>query len=67
MAKRVLDFSGSVNLREMRGYQTRSGQHLRWHKLLRSGDLSNLDQKGQEQLIAYGLKYDLDLDRKSVV
>ena len=67
MAKRVLDFSGSVNLREMGGYQTRSGQHLRWHKLLRSGDLSNLDQKGQEQLIAYGLKYDLDFRSDSEV
>lgn len=58
--KRLLDFSGSVNLREMGGYQTRSGQQLRWHKLLRSGDLSNLDAKGQAQLVAYGLKYDLD-------
>ncbi|BDR55868.1 tyrosine-protein phosphatase [Xylocopilactobacillus apis] len=60
MENRILNFSGSVNLREMGGYPTQDGKTILWHKLLRSGALSNLDKKGQSELVDYGVKYDLD-------
>lgn len=67
LKNRVLNFSGSWNLRELGGYQTEDGYQIRWRKLLRSGNLSNLTLLGQEELVSYGLKYDLDFRSKSEV
>ncbi|GAJ26028.1 tyrosine/serine phosphatase [Liquorilactobacillus sucicola DSM 21376 = JCM 15457] len=59
--ERILDVPSSVNLRELGGYKTRDGRIIRWHKLLRSGDMSRLSNKAEKQLLGYGLNYVIDL------
>ncbi|KRL04140.1 tyrosine-protein phosphatase [Liquorilactobacillus oeni] len=59
--ERILNVSGSVNLRELGGYPTQDGRVVRWRKLLRSGDMSNLTLRARWQLARYGLNYDIDL------
>ncbi|AUJ31863.1 MAG: tyrosine-protein phosphatase [Liquorilactobacillus nagelii] len=60
-SERLLAVHGSVNLRELGGYATPDGRTIRWHKLLRSGDMSQITRYGESQLRRYGLKYDIDL------
>jgi protein-tyrosine phosphatase len=60
-SERLLPVAGSLNLRELGGYPTTDGKTIRWQKLLRSGDLSQITHYGRLQLAHYGLKYDIDL------
>ncbi len=59
--ERLLKIEGSVNFRELGGYQTKDGHTLKWQKLLRSGDLSRLTDQDVQNLAEYGLHYDIDL------
>ncbi|MQS89201.1 tyrosine-protein phosphatase [Companilactobacillus mishanensis] len=58
--KRILNLNGAINLRELGGYPTVSGKKLKYQKLLRSGDISNLTPKTMDYLKNYGLKYVVD-------
>ena len=40
--RRVLDLEGGVNFRDLGGYKTSDGRHVRWRTLFRSGDPSKL-------------------------
>lgn len=60
-SERLLAVHGSINLRELGGYPTQDGRTIRWHKLLRSGDMSQITRRGEFQLKHYGLRYDIDL------
>ncbi|KRM24324.1 tyrosine-protein phosphatase [Latilactobacillus graminis] len=58
--QRVLDLTRSYNLRELGGYRTVDGQTVKWHKLLRSGSLNALTATDIENLLNYGVAYDVD-------
>ncbi len=42
--ERVLPFTGSLNFRDLGGYETTDGRHVKWRKVFRSGSLANLTQ-----------------------
>lgn len=50
LAERVLRLEGSVNLRDIGGYVTRSGQTVRWGQVYRSGTLISLTQNDWDYL-----------------
>ncbi|MCH4009016.1 tyrosine-protein phosphatase [Companilactobacillus sp.] len=58
--KRILDLKGAINLRELGGYKTTTGKQVKYKKLLRSGDISNLTPTTLDFLKDYGLKYVVD-------
>lgn len=58
--KRILNLDGAINLRELGGYKTTTGKRVKYRKLLRSGDISNLTQPTLKYLKNYGLKYVVD-------
>lgn len=58
--KRILDLDGAINLRELGGYRTTTGKKIKYRKLLRSGDISNITTDTLKYLKAYGLKYVVD-------
>lgn len=64
---RILSIPGSINLRELGGYATESGQYLKWHKLLRSGSLGHLRHEAGDMLEDYGVIFDIDLRSDSEV
>ncbi|WP_461215801.1 tyrosine-protein phosphatase [Lacticaseibacillus sp. GG6-2] len=58
---RILPVPHSINLRELGGYATDSGQYIAWRKLLRSGSMGHLRPEGGEMLEDYGVIFDVDL------
>ena len=66
-SERILDLPHAVNLRELGGYQNINNQTIKWRKLLRSGELSRLNEHDGVVLADYGLKYDIDLRSPSEV
>lgn len=42
LAERRLPMEGGFNFRDLGGYRTRDGRHVKWGKILRSDDLHNL-------------------------
>lgn len=59
--KRLLDFPGLLNARDLGGYPTRGGERTRWRSLLRSDDLVQLTSAGLRALSEYGLRTVVDL------
>ncbi|WP_157945031.1 tyrosine-protein phosphatase [Apilactobacillus quenuiae] len=59
--KRILDIKNGYNFRELGGYPTKDGRKIKWNKLIRSGELSELSHTDQRYLTEYGVKYDVDL------
>jgi len=58
--KRILNLEGAINLRELGGYPTENGTTIKYNKLLRSGDISNLTRNSLSYLKKYGLRYVVD-------
>ncbi len=56
----LLNIHHGFNFRDLGGYQTKAGQTLRSHKLIRSGRLSDLSARDQAFLVDYGLRVDVD-------
>ena len=63
--KRILNLEGAINLRELGGYPTKDGTTIKYNKLLRSGDISNLTGKSLSYLKNYGLRYVVDFRSNS--
>lgn len=57
----MLDLQGGVNFRELGGYKTIDGRHVKWHKILRSGNMADLTDHDLQFLTDYGLRIDVDL------
>lgn len=57
---KALPITNGFNFRELGGYQTRSGQTVRTHKLIRSGALNALSPAELTYLSDYGLRYVVD-------
>lgn len=64
---KALPITGGRNFRELGGYQTMDGQHVRTHKLIRSGALNQLLPEDMQFLSDYGLRYDIDFRSKDEV
>lgn len=60
MNTRLLPLQSGHNFRELGGYQTKDGHTLKWHKLIRSASLSNLNQADLNYLSDYGVRTDVD-------
>ncbi|KRL63247.1 protein tyrosine phosphatase [Lactobacillus psittaci DSM 15354] len=60
----LIDIVGGRNFRELGGYETISGKKIKYHKLLRTGNLANLTNEDLKYLTNYGVKYDIDFRTK---
>jgi protein-tyrosine phosphatase len=54
--RRHLQLEGAPNFRDLGGYATEDGHHVRWGLLFRSGDLSELSGADLERMRALGLR-----------
>jgi protein-tyrosine phosphatase len=61
VAERVLPLRGAPNFRDVGGYRTRDGRHVRWGKLFRAGALGQLTEDDLRYLEGAGLKTICDL------
>ena len=59
--ERILKIKKGKNFRDIGGYKTICGKTTKWNKILRSGDLVNLDEKDVSLLEARGVRHILDL------
>jgi protein-tyrosine phosphatase len=59
--KRVLDFPGLLNARDLGGYPTVDGSRTRWHSLLRADDVAQLTRDGVRALKDFGVETVIDL------
>lgn len=59
--QRLLDIKNGYNFRELGGYQTEDGRFVKWNKVLRSGELSELSDSDLAFLEDYGINFDVDL------
>lgn len=57
---RILTMEKGINFRELGGYPTKDGRKTKWHKVIRTGSLSDLTALDQQKLDAYGVRYDVD-------
>ncbi len=65
---RHLKVEGGVNVRDLGGYLTKDGYTTRWRTLIRSAGLDHITDKGQRQLLDYGVKTIVDLrDDREVI
>ncbi|MCF6515253.1 protein-tyrosine-phosphatase [Lactobacillus sp. S2-2] len=62
--QRLLPITSGDNFRELGGYKTTDGRQVKWHKIIRSGSLGNLNEQDQQFLSIYGVDYDIDLRSK---
>lgn len=58
--QRMLDLKGGVNFCELGGYSTVNGKHVKWQKILRSGNMAELTDDDLRFLTDYGLRIDID-------
>ena len=63
--RRHLELEGTVNTRDVGGYETRDGRHTKWGVLLRSDSLHELSPASKQVLVDFGLKSVLDLRKSS--
>ncbi|MGB7341875.1 MAG: tyrosine-protein phosphatase [Phototrophicaceae bacterium] len=54
--ERVLPFASAPNFRDIGGYQTQSGQVVRWNRVYRSSALDRLSPKDQVKLTQLGIQ-----------
>jgi protein-tyrosine phosphatase len=60
-AKRKVNLQGAVNFRDLGGYATKDGHHVKWEKLYRSADMSKLTDADMAVLQSKNIAYDVDL------
>lgn len=60
-AERIWRLDGILNLRDIGGYQTKSGQTTRWGKIYRTAHLGNATDETLEILSRYGISLICDL------
>lgn len=58
---RVLPLEKGINLRDIGGYETIDGKHVKWGKIIRSGKIGQLTCKDRRYLKEYGVKTIFDL------
>ena len=60
-AKRKVELQGAVNFRDIGGYATKDGHHVKWGKVYRSADMSKLTDQDLATLAERKIAYDVDL------
>jgi protein-tyrosine phosphatase len=58
---RRVPLQGAINFRDLGGYATTDGHHVKWHVLYRSADISKLTPADLDTLQARRINYDVDL------
>jgi protein-tyrosine phosphatase len=58
---RRVPLQGAINFRDLGGYATGDGRHVKWHVLYRSADISKLTAADLDTLGARDIVYDVDL------
>ncbi|EFO70410.1 hypothetical protein HMPREF9211_1166 [Lactobacillus iners LactinV 01V1-a] len=58
--KRLLNIKSGRNFRELGGYQTLTGKKIKYHKLLRTGNLADLLPEDTDLLENYNVKLIID-------
>jgi protein-tyrosine phosphatase len=61
VAERVVPLAGAVNFRDIGGYPTADGQHVRWGMIYRSSELANLTAEDYDGLNRLGIRTIYDL------
>ena len=61
---RVLSLDGGINFRDLGGYRSRDGRHVKWGKLFRCGHLANLSDEDLVTLRALGINRVHDFRRE---
>jgi len=61
VSERLLTFEGINNFRDLGGYETSTGQTVRWGKIYRSGDLSSATEADLGYLSHLGIRVIFDL------
>jgi len=61
MNQRVLHIDGSLNFRDLGGYQTDCGKMVKWGAVYRSAQLDRLTKRGIKDLVALNIKTVVDL------
>lgn len=61
---KLIGITSGRNFRELGGYKTTTGQEIKRHKLVRSGNLADLSDEDVTFLENYGVKYDVDFRSK---
>lgn len=59
--QRLLDIQSGHNFRDLGGYETLDGHHVKWHRLIRSGSLANLNDHDLRLLADIPVSIDIDL------
>lgn len=60
-AKRHVVLQGAANFRDLGGYETKDGHHVKWNEIYRSADISKLTDADLEVLKEKNITYDVDL------
>lgn len=60
MAARLLNIQQGSNFRELGGYQTQDNRRIKYHKIIRSGNLANLTDADLNYLTDYGVIQSID-------
>jgi protein-tyrosine phosphatase len=60
-AKRHVILQGAINFRDLGGYETKDGRHVKWGEIYRSADISKLTEADLAVLKDRGITYDVDL------
>lgn len=58
---RRVPMQGAINFRDLGGYATADGHHVKWHTIYRSADISKLTSADLDTLSARHIVYDVDL------
>ena len=60
-AKRHIVLQGAANFRDLGGYETKDGHHVKWDEIYRSADMSKLTTADLDVLKERKITYDVDL------
>src|ERR1700739_4659557 len=60
-AQRHVVLKGAANFRDLGGYQTADGHHVKWGEIYRSADISKLTDSDLAVLKQRNVNYDVDL------
>ena len=61
VAVKEVPLEGAINFRDIGGYRTANGQHVRWNRIYRAGQLGHLTDEDMNQLEALGIQISCDL------
>lgn len=61
---RLLPIEKAYNVRDLGGYATQEGKHVKWRKVIRSGDLNELSENDLKYFESFGLKTYIDFRSK---